>query len=107
MRHIELVEPDPLTVGNRVKVKQPLQPRTVWTVTELVPQHRFAWRTERPGLSMTAEHLIEEVVDGCRNTLSLEVAGTRAGLVTALLGAAMRWSIRQENDGFKHRAERR
>lgn len=107
-RRVEPLDPLPLQVGGRARVKQPMLPEAVWTVAELEPGRRFVWRTERGGLAMTGAHLVE-AIDGtsCRNTLSIDVTGKRASGFAFLFGAAVRRSITRENGGFRREAERR
>jgi hypothetical protein len=106
MRRVEPLDPLPVRVGTRARIKQPLQPESVWTVTELEPGRRFAWETRRGGLTMVATHGIEPVDGGCRNRLSLELSGKGERRFTLLLGPAVRWSLARENAGFKRAAER-
>ncbi|WP_026931323.1 SRPBCC family protein [Glycomyces tenuis] len=106
MRSVEPLDPLPLKTGVRARIKQPLQPASVWTVTEFEPGRRFAWETRRGELTMTGTHLVEEVDGGCRNTLGLELSGKGEGRFAFLFGAAVRWGIAKENQGFKQEAER-
>ncbi|MDI1462575.1 SRPBCC family protein [Catellatospora sp. KI3] len=94
----------PLRVGSRARIKQPAQSEAVWTVTRLTEHREFTWQTRRLGLTMTGSHLLEPVGDGCRNTLSVEVAGLAAGVFGLLFGALIRRSITLENAGFRQAA---
>lgn len=107
MRRVEPLDPTPLSVGGRARVKQPMQPAGVWTVTALEPGRRFAWQSNRGAMTWTAEHEITEADDGgCRNTLRFEATGRGAGLFALLLGAAVRRAIDTENDSYRKEAER-
>lgn len=107
MRRVEPLDPAPLEVGDRARVKQPMQPARVWTVTALEPGRRFTWQSRRGSMTWTAEHEITEVDDGrCRNTLRFEATGRGTGLFALLLGAAVRRAIDIENDSYRKEAER-
>jgi hypothetical protein len=64
----------------------------------------FTWQTRRMGLRMTGRHLLEPVTGGTRNTLIIDVTGRGAGLFAALLGGAIRRTIRTENAAFQQAA---
>ncbi|WP_026924361.1 SRPBCC family protein [Glycomyces arizonensis] len=106
MKRVEPLDPLPLRVGGRARIKQPLQPAAVWTVTELDPGRSFAWETPRGGLTMTGTHRVEEIDGGCRNTLGIELTGKGEQWFAFMYGAAIRWAIKRENEGFKAEAER-
>jgi ribosome-associated toxin RatA of RatAB toxin-antitoxin module len=69
-----------LTVGARIKIKQPKLPTAIWQVTEFDDAKRsFTWTTQSPGIKVIARHWVEEVglagQDTCRVTLSIEFRG--------------------------------
>lgn len=107
MQRVEPLDPAPLAVGHRARVKQPMQPSAIWTVSELEPLRSFVWRTERGRMTWIGAHRIEEVDDdSCRNILSIEMTGRGAKPFTLLFGPMLRRAIRQENEGFRKAAER-
>jgi uncharacterized membrane protein len=105
MQRIEPLEAGPLRVGSSAKVKQPRQTEAVWTVTRLEPGREFTWRTARLGLEMVGSHLVEEDAGGCRNTLILDVTGPASRPFGWVFGPVLRRSLRDENAGFKRKAE--
>ncbi|THV42176.1 SRPBCC family protein [Glycomyces buryatensis] len=108
MQHIELLDPAPLGVGGRARIKQPMQPKAIWTVTEFEPGSRLVWETRHRGLTLAGAHLVEDVDgDTCRNTLSVEATGRAAGPFTLLFGATLRRFIARENEGFRAAAVQR
>ena len=107
MTSIERLEPGPLTVGSRVRIKQPAQRRRVWTVTSIEPQSRFAWTTRALGTQMTATHSLGANATGATNTLSVELTGPLAPIVGALVRRPIRKAMKIENEGFRRAAERR
>lgn len=105
MTRVSRLDAGPLRAGSQARVKQPRQPEAVWTVTRLEEGSGFSWRTTRMGLTMIGTHLLEEVRDGCRNTLTLDVEGPGSGLFGLLFGRAITGAIETENAGFRVRAE--
>jgi hypothetical protein len=79
----------------------------VWTVTELVPGERFAWSTKVMGVRMTGRHELRAVDAGCENTLTIEMSGFGAGLLSRLARGRMAQSLETENAGFRRVAETR
>jgi carbon monoxide dehydrogenase subunit G len=104
VQRLERLDPGPLRVGSTARLKQPGQSAAVWAVTRLEPPHEFTWETHRLGVRMTGRHLIEPAGSATRNTLVLEIDGRAAGVVSALFGALMRSSLRQESAAFARRA---
>lgn len=105
MTAVELLDPPPLTVGSRVRIKQPLQRAKIWTVDVLDHEHRFAWSTTWFGTRMTASHDLIASANGTTNTLSVEFGGTRARLLAQLLAQPIRGAIAKENRGLKESIE--
>jgi uncharacterized membrane protein len=106
VQRVERLDAGPLQVGSAARIKQPGQPSAVWTVTKLVANRQFVWRTTRLGLTMTGSHLLEDLGDGCRNTLTLDVAGRGARLFGMIFGGRLRKALETENAGFKATAQR-
>lgn len=106
MTEVERLDSMPLTVGSRVRIKQPGQPARVWTVTELDPGRRFVWTTRAMGMTMTAAHKLRESDHGTVNTLSVDLAGVLAPVLGRLLRRAITKALATENAGFKQAAER-
>jgi uncharacterized protein YndB with AHSA1/START domain len=104
VQRVERLDSGPLRVGSSARIKQPAQTPAVWTVTRLEPMREFTWQTRRMGLRMTGRHLLEPVTGGTRNTLIIDVTGRGAGLFAALLGGAIRRTIRTENAAFQQAA---
>ena len=106
MRRVERLDDGPFGLGSSARVKQPAQAAAVWTVTRFEPGREFAWQTTRMGMTMTGIHVLEELDDGCRNTLAIEVVGPGSGIVGRLFGGLIRRTIATENACFKKEAER-
>lgn len=107
VQRLERLDDGPLRVGSKARIKQPAQTEAVWTVTRLEPQREFAWETRRMGMRMIGAHYLEEVPGGTRNRLTIEVVGRGAALFMAVLGGAVRRTIREENAAFQRKATAR
>jgi hypothetical protein len=105
MTRVAWLDAGPLRVGRRARIKQPAQPAGVWTVTRLDPPHLLEWETRRPGLTMTASHILDAREEGSRLTLVVVLSGAAARLLAPIAGARILAAIVAENDAFKRRAE--
>jgi uncharacterized protein YndB with AHSA1/START domain len=54
----------PLTVGERVRVRQPRLPPVTWTVTDVQPGRSFAWTATGLGARSVADHAVVPRPDG-------------------------------------------
>lgn len=103
---VNLYTGTPLEVGSRAIVKQPRFPAAQWLVTDVEPGRGFVWVSIGPGLTVTARHEIEPIVDGCRVTLSLEYTGFMARVVLRFTRGISERYVALEAAGLKARAER-
>lgn len=101
----ELVTGGPLSLGSRVRLRQPRLPTVVWTVDELAPGTSFSWRAGGPGIASRGEHRVEPAGGGSRVTLTFSQTGPLSGLLDALTGRLVARYVRMEADGLKRRAE--
>lgn len=105
MTEVRRLNPSPLTIGSRVRIKQRGQRSRVWTVSAMESERRFAWTTAVLGTSMTAAHSLVPTVTGTTQTLAVHIEGRLSRLVVALLGRPIGRAIALENEGFKSAAE--
>jgi len=77
---VERLDPGPLVVGSRTRLRQPRLPEAVWTVTELADGSSYTWESSSPGVTVTAAHVVEPHPDGSRLTLAVRVSGPLAGI---------------------------
>jgi len=106
MTRIERLGGGPLAVGSTARVKQPGQRSTVWTVTTLDPPVVFEWRAKVLGMTMTAAHRLDGTESGCRQTLSVDLAGTGSKMLARFLGRQIAKSLATENSAFKAKSEK-
>lgn len=83
---VERLDPGPLRLGARTRIKQPRLPAAVWTVTEWTPNEYFAWTSTAPGIRTTGGHRLEPTATGTLVTASID----QSGPLGALLGLALR-----------------
>ncbi len=105
MTKVELLDPGPLRLGSRARIRQPRQRPRVWTVTELREPERFVWTASFGPLRMAGSHEVSPSPEGCTNRLGLEVTGWGAGLVGRAFSRVLAGALRTENEGFKRFAE--
>jgi uncharacterized protein YndB with AHSA1/START domain len=99
----------PLTVGERVRVRQPRLPPVVWTVTDVQPGRSFAWTATGPGVRSVGDHAVVPRPDGGGSTATVRFTSTGplAGLSWLLLGRLTRRYVQTEAAGLKERSETR
>jgi carbon monoxide dehydrogenase subunit G len=105
VRSIERVDPGPLHVGQRIRIRQPRLPATVWRLVELTEERSFGWQARGPGATTTAEHRIEPSGTGTQVTLRLAQHGPLGLLAGALTGMLTRRYLELEASGLKQRCE--
>jgi uncharacterized protein YndB with AHSA1/START domain len=105
MTSVQRVESGPFAVGSTAQVRQPRLRPAVWRVTELEAGRNFTWTTRSPGLRMTAGHLIEPRGRGSCVTLSFDLSGFMAPVVSWLYGRLIERYITTESQGLKKRSE--
>jgi uncharacterized membrane protein len=105
MRSVRRLDPGPLRVGSRARIKQPGLPVMVWEVTELDEGTGFSWVARSPGVDATGIHQVAATAGGSQLTLSVSWTGVFAGLAGALAGKRTRESLTLEADGTRTAAE--
>ena len=105
MTRVERLQPGPLGVGSRVRVKQPKLALADFQITAWQPGREFDWVTKSLGVTAVARHRIEAAGDGARATLSVEFSGWPAGLVVWWFGDLTQRYVAMEADGLKRRSE--
>ena len=88
-------------IGSQYELKQPGQPKVVWTVTQLNPKSLFVWERSAVGMNMRAIHHVDAVSDGALSTLILETSGFLAFILAPMLERIIAHALKQENAGLK------
>lgn len=95
----------PFGVGSRTRVQQPRGRAQVWTVTELVPNQRFTWEVQNPGLAFVATHVLTSEETGTRVDLGFTLRGPLRRLGALVGRHQVRAYLETEAAGLKARAE--
>jgi ribosome-associated toxin RatA of RatAB toxin-antitoxin module len=107
---LERLDHGPVRIGSQARLRQPGQPRRIWTVTRIEEPHVFVWQTSGLGLRMTGEHHLEPTGPDGRHTrqrLVLALDGPLGQVLGRVAGARLRQALRTENHAFAARATRR
>ena len=108
MSEVKRLDDGPLTVGSRVRIRQPRLPPTVWEVTSLDAEHGFTWKAVAPGVTTIGDHRITSPDTGrVVVTLGLRRSGPLAPLVDRLFRDLTRRYVSMEAEGLKRRSEAR
>jgi uncharacterized membrane protein len=102
---VDLLEPGPLRVGSRARIRQPRLPVAEWTVTEIDPGRSFTWVARGPGVRTTGTHLVEPDGDAVRATAILDQGGLLGPVVGFLTRGLTKRYLAMEVAGLKARAE--
>jgi uncharacterized membrane protein len=99
---VELLDPGPLRIGSRARIRQPKLPVTVWQVTALEPGREFSWQATGPGVLTTGTHRVTPTGDHAATvTAILEQAGPLGPLVGLLTRRLTRRYLDTEVRGLK------
>jgi uncharacterized protein YndB with AHSA1/START domain len=103
---VRLLDPGPLHVGSRARIRQPRLPVALWTVIEIVADHYFVWEAKAPGVTTVGWHVVEgDTASGSVATSRLEQHGPVGFLLGSLTAGLTRRYLRQETDGLKAACE--
>ncbi|GIH22215.1 hypothetical protein Aph01nite_05250 [Acrocarpospora phusangensis] len=103
---VELLDPGPLRVGSRARIKQPKLPIADWRVTELVEGRSFTWVSTGPGLRVTGGHHVEPAGTGTLARATIDQQGLLGSLTGRVLANLINRYLRMEGEGLKARSER-
>ena len=103
---IRRLDRGPVTVGNRIVIRQPKLPPAKWILTQLDEQGRsFTWITRGPGMTLTARHWVQEQGAGSKATLSIVFSGVLGPLFARLTRKLNDRYLAMEAKGLKERCE--
>ncbi len=92
-------------IGSQASVKQPMQSRKVWTVTEIEDGQYFVWETSGKALCMRATHQVASHGSGTKCTLKVQLIGPVALVLSVCLAPLIWLALMQENRGLKRWCE--
>ena len=100
--------PAPLTVGSRVRLRQPKLPEGTWDVTVWDAPRHFEWTQKSGGVTNVAGHRVEALDDGrARLTLTLEMHGLLVPILGRFYKDLTNRYMTLEAAGMKRAAESR
>jgi uncharacterized membrane protein len=103
---VDLIDPGPLAIGSRAKVRQPKLPTATWAVIELIPGRSFTWVAQGPGVRTTGIHAVApRDGGGCTVTATLLQEGLLGGLVGRLTKSLTVSYLAMEVNGIKRHCE--
>lgn len=105
IHEVARLDPGPLRVGSRTRLEQPRLPSAVWTVTQLIDGSSYIWESSSPGVTVTAEHVVEPHPHGSRLTLAVTVAGPVSGIGWLMTRSLTRRYVEIEATSIKEVAE--
>ena len=103
---VELVTPEPVSQGSRVRLKQPKLPEGTWDITVWDAPSYFEWSQKSGGITSVASHRVEALEEGrSRLTLSLEMRGLLTPVVGLFYKDLTNRYMALEAEGMKRAAE--
>ena len=100
------LDPGPLSLDSRTKIIQPKLMPAVWRVTQLDEvAGTFSWATGRPGIRVTATHLVRPTSDGSCVTISLAYTGFLGSFMARQLKSLTLDYLTREAHGLKAHCE--
>jgi len=103
---IELLTPAPITIGSRVRLKQPKLPEGTWDITAWDAPSYFEWTQREAGTTSVAGHRVESLGDGrARLTLTLDMRGLLIPIMSLFYKGLTNRYMNLEAEGMKRSAE--
>jgi uncharacterized membrane protein len=102
---VKLLDPAPLALGSRVRIKQPRLPPALWRLTEWEEGRAFTWVNKAPGVLVSARHSVEPDGPGSSATLAITFEGPLGPLVGRLTRNLNVSYLNLEAWGLKTRSE--
>jgi uncharacterized membrane protein len=92
---VELLDPGPLRIGSRARIRQPKLPEAIWQVTALEPGREFSWQARGPGVLTTGTHRVTPTGD---DTVTVTAILDQAGRLGWFVGLMTRRITRRYLD---------
>lgn len=105
---LERVDPGPIGLGARVRVKPKGMPASVWTVSEYEDGRLFTWTSSLgPAMRLVGGHQLTSVGESTDAEFWLEATGPVGTLISPLLRRTIfRRNTKNATDGLKRYMER-
>jgi uncharacterized protein YndB with AHSA1/START domain len=106
MKSVERLDSGEFGVGSKARLKIRRSPNAnVWTVTELTPNRSFTWETNSGGVKGVATHVSEPDGNGSKVTLTVDLSGPVATILSPIIAGQARKNVEMEAEGLKRRSE--
>ncbi|HEX7171700.1 MAG TPA: SRPBCC family protein [Candidatus Limnocylindria bacterium] len=103
---VELLTPAPITIGSRVRLKQPKLPEGTWDITAWDAPSYFEWTQKTGGISSVAGHRVQALgADRARLTLTLDMRGVLIPIIGLFYKDLTDRYMNLEAEGMKQAAE--
>ena len=103
---VELLTPAPITIGSRVRLKQPKLPEGTWDITVWDAPSYFEWTQKTSGVTSVAGHRVDPLgPDRARLTLTLEMRGLLIPIIGLFYRDLTNRYMTLEAEGMKRAAE--
>lgn len=102
---VTLLDPGPLHLSQRVRIKQPKLPTAVWTVTEFDEGRSWTWAATAPFVRTVATHTVEPHENGTLMTATLEQSGPLGKLIGKVAAGLTDRYLVMEAEGVKAASE--
>ena len=103
---VELLTPAPITIGSRVRLKQPKLPEGTWDITAWDAPSYFEWTQKTAGATSLAGHRVEALGDGrARLTLTLDMRGLLIPIMALFYKKLTNSYMNLDAEGMKRAAE--
>ncbi|MEV8373388.1 SRPBCC family protein [Kribbella sp. NPDC056861] len=102
---VERLDPGPIHLGAKTRVRQPKLPVAVWEVTELVDGEYFEWVSRAPGIKTTGGHRVESTPEGTVVTATIIQEGPLGWVFGKLYAKLTREYIALEGQSLKKVSE--
>lgn len=103
---VELLTPEPIAKGSRVRLKQPKLPEGTWDITVWDAPSYFEWTQKTGGTTSVAGHRVEALGEGrARLTLTLDMRGFLIPIIALFYKNLTNRYMNLEAEGMKRAAE--
>ena len=103
---VELLTPEPLGKGSRVRLRQPKLPEGTWDITIWDAPAYFEWTQKEGGTTIVAGHRVEALGDDrARLTLTIDMRGLLVPIIGRFYKRLTNDYMNREAEGMKRAAE--